>query len=193
MSEKSDEDDLDDDFIEKLETDLSEKAKVTAFVTNITPKNDCVADYCKFGEGEKPCSASLALNDFVDSRNNCPELTSTELNLVILGAIQSSLNCDKVSTSGRSHKHRKQTRMNYYHGKRICYKIFLFLHCINKNGFYRLVMHYRKNRLTVRVNGNKKRLPSSAFSSETVERVVKFILNAAEEQALLLAGRYSRI
>ena len=41
----------------------------------------------------------------------------------------------------------------------------------------------------MRVNGNKKRLPSSAFSSETIEQVVKFILNTAEEQALLLPGR----
>lgn len=77
----------------------------------------------------------------------------------------------------------------YYHGKRICKKTFLFLHCLNKNRFCSLVKHYRKNGLSVRVNGNKKRLPSSAFSSETIERVVKFILNTAEEQALLLPGR----
>ena len=40
----------------------------------------------------------------------------------------------------------------------------------------------------MRMNGNKKRLPSSAFSSETIEQVLKFILNIAEEQALLLPG-----
>ena len=168
--------------IDSLETDLAEKAKVTAFVTNTCN--------CKFGEGEKSCSASLSLDDFVDSRNNCHELTSTEFDLVILGAIQSSLNCIEISISGQSHKHRKQTRMAfYYHGKRICKKTFLFLHCLNKNTFCSLVKHYRKNGLTVRVNGNKKRLPSSAFSSETIEQVVKFILNIAEEQALLLPGR----
>ena len=77
----------------------------------------------------------------------------------------------------------------YYHGKQICKKTFLFLHCLNKNRFCSLVKCYRKNGLTLRVHGNKKRLPSSAFSSETIERVVKFILNVAEEQALLLPGR----
>ena len=138
--------------ITSLESDLSEKAN------------------CKFGEGEKPCSASLSLDELVESRNNCHELTSTELDLVILGAIQSSLNCNEVSVSGRSHKHRQQTRMAfYYHAKRICKKTFLFLHCLNKNRFCSLVKHYRKNGLSVRVNGNKKRLPSSAFSSETIE------------------------
>ena len=55
--------------ITSLESDLSEKAKVTAFTT--TTCN------CKFGEGEKPCSASLSLDEFVKSRNNCHELTST--------------------------------------------------------------------------------------------------------------------
>ena len=45
-----------------LESDLSEKAKVTAFAT--TTCN------CKFGEGEKPCSASLLLDEFFESRNN---------------------------------------------------------------------------------------------------------------------------
>ena len=69
-----------------LESDLSEKAKITAFATNTCS--------CKFGKGEKPCSASLSLDEFVESRNNCHELTSTELDLVILGAIQSSLNCN---------------------------------------------------------------------------------------------------
>ena len=73
---------------------------------------------CKFGEGEKPCSAIISLDEFVENRNKCHELTSTELELVILGGIQSSLNCIKVSISGLSHKHLQQTRMAfYYHGK----------------------------------------------------------------------------
>ena len=41
----------------------------------------------------------------------------------------------------------------------------------------------------MRSHGNKKRLPSSTFSAETVENVVKFILNLAEDQALLFPGR----
>ena len=149
--------------ITSLESNLSEKAKVTAFTT--TTCN------CKFGEGEKPCSASLSLDEFIDSRNNCHELTSTELDLVILGAIQSSLNCNEVSISGQSHKHCQQTRMAfYYHGKRICKKTFLFLRCLNKHRFCSLVRHYRKNGLSVRVNGNKKRLPSVRFLQKPSNR-----------------------
>jgi len=41
----------------------------------------------------------------------------------------------------------------------------------------------------LRSHGNKKRLPSSIFSAKTVDNVVKFILNVAEDQSLLLPGR----
>ena len=63
------------------------------------------------------------------------------------------------------------------------------MHRLHKTRFYSLVKHYRKNGLTLRTHGNTKRLPSSAFSVGTVERVVKFIMNVAEDQALLLPGR----
>ena len=66
------------------------------------------------------------------------------------------------------------------------------MHHLHKTRFYSLVKHYRKNGLTLRTHGNKKRLPSSAFSAETVERVVKFLMNVAEDQALLLPGRVPR-
>ena len=159
-----------------------EKVKVERFF-----KETCK---CKLAEDEKPCSLTLTLDDFVDCRSNCSELSSTELDLVILGAIQCSLNCHESSTSGRAEKERQNTRMAYYyHGKRICMRTFLFLHCLQKNQFYSLVKHYRKNDLSLRVHGNKKRLPSSASSTKTVEPVIKFILNVAKEQALILLGR----
>ena len=41
----------------------------------------------------------------------------------------------------------------------------------------------------MRVHGNNKRLPTSTSLPETIENVVKFIRNVAEEQALLLPGR----
>ena len=104
--------------------------------------------------------------------------------------IHSAINCDQVSYSGRAEKTRQRTRMPFYfHSHRICLKTFLFMHRLHKNRFYSLVKHYRLNGLSLRTHGNKKRLPSSAFSAATVEQVVKFIMNVAEDQALLLPGR----
>ena len=39
------------------------------------------------------------------------------------------------------------------------------------------------------MHGNKKQVPSSSTSPETIEEVVKFISYVAEDQALLLPGR----
>ena len=142
------------------------------------------------GVGEMACSATLSIDDITECRNNCSELSSTELDLVILGIIHSSLNCSETTISGRVEKTRQSTRMSFsYHGKRICKKTFLLLHCLQYFWFHSLVKHYKKNGLTLRTHGNAKRLPSSASSIETVERVVKFIKNVAEKQALLLPGR----
>jgi len=100
------------------------------------------------------------------------------------------LDSHETSASGRTVKNRQYRRMEYYyHCQRICMRTFLFLHCLHRNRFYSLVKHYRKNGLSLRVHGNKNRLPSSTSFAETVEQVVKFILNIAEEQALLLPGR----
>lgn len=145
---------------------------------------------CMQGDQGKPCSSTIQTEDIIDCRNNCFELSSTELDLVTLGTIHSSLNCDEVSNSGRMEKKRQQTRMPFYfHNHRICLKTFLFMHHLHKTRFYSLVKHYRNNGLTLRIHGNKKRLPSSALSAESIERVVKFITNVAEEQALLFPGR----
>ena len=184
--ENADEDDnfdyKDDEDVELMEVHMTERAKVQKFYAETCK--------CKLGPDETACSLTLTLDDFVESRNNCKELSSTELDLVLLGTIQSSLNCNDTSISGRVEKNRQHARMAYfYHGKRICMKTFLFLHGIHNNRLYSLVRHYRKNGLTLRVHGNAKRLPSSASSAETVEQVVKFIKTTAEEQAFLLPGR----
>ena len=169
-----------DETVEIMEIYETERSKVQAFYSETCK--------CKMGVGEMACSATLSLEDITDCRNNCSELSSAELDLVILGIIHSSLNCSETSISGRVEKTHQSTRMSFsYHGKRICKKAFLFLHCLQYFRFHSLVKHYKKNGLTLQTHGNVKRLPSSA-SIETVERVVKFIKNIAEEQALLLPG-----
>lgn len=117
-------------------------------------------------------------------------VNSRPLNLTWLyWELSNVVNCHKTSTSGRTEKNRQYTRMGYYyHIQRLCMRTFLFLHCLHRNRFYSLVKHH-KNGLSLQVHWNKNRLPSSTSSAETVEQVVKFILNTAEEQAFLLPGR----
>ena len=109
----------------------------------------------------------------------------------ILGMIHWAINCDRVSNAGRVEKMRQRTRMPFLlHSHRICLKTFLFMHRLHKTRFYSRVKHNRVSGLSLRTHGNKSwRLPSSAFSAETIKRVVKFIMNVAEDQAFLLPGR----
>ena len=68
---------------ESSELDTSERSKVEAFV-----RKTCE---CSLGNNGKPCSSTIRLVEIIDCRNNCAELNSTELNLVILGMIQSAI------------------------------------------------------------------------------------------------------
>ena len=82
-------------------------------------KNMCE---CSQGDQGKPCSSTIQLQDILDCRNNCFELALSELDLVILGTIHASLNCDEVSRSGKREKEHQRTRMPfYYHNRRICF------------------------------------------------------------------------
>ena len=84
---------------------------------------------CAHSDKENHCSSTIPLEDVVDCRNSCAELSSTELDLVILGTIHSSINCDEVSHSGRTEKICQRTRIPFFfHGKQICLKTFLFMH-----------------------------------------------------------------
>ena len=46
-----------------------------------------------------------------------------------------------------------------------------------------------KDGITIRIHGNTKRLPHNALTYEDITRIVKFLSNYAEEQAILLPGR----
>ena len=151
---------------------------------------------CALGDNGDPCTSTIKIVDILDCRNNLPELSSTELDLVILGMIHCAINCDQVRDSGRAEKTRQRTRMPFYfQSHRICLKTFLFTHRLHKTRFNSLVKHYRVSGISLRTNGNKSwRLPSSALSTETIKRVVKFTMKVTEDptwQAFLRPGRAS--
>ena len=62
---------------------------------------------CALGDNGDPCTSTIKIVDILDFRNNLPELSSTELDLVILGMIHCAINCDQVRDSGRAEKTRQ--------------------------------------------------------------------------------------
>ena len=58
---------------------------------------------CRYGKNNSSCTISFSLEELVEHRMQCIELSSTELDLVLLGALQSNMNlssdkkCHRVS------------------------------------------------------------------------------------------------
>ncbi|XP_077076123.1 uncharacterized protein LOC143729024 [Siphateles boraxobius] len=63
------------------------------------------------------------------------------------------------------------------------------MHAVFKDRLAALVQHYLENGVTPRMHGNKGKLPKHALDVNDIERVVTFIHNYAEENAVLLPGR----
>ena len=98
-SEEDDHPDQEDDAVKLMDVHITERAKVQTFYAETCK--------CKLGIGEMACSATLTLDDFIECRNNCNELSSAKLDLVVLGIIHSSLTCNETSISGRVEKNRQ--------------------------------------------------------------------------------------
>ena len=131
-------------------------------------------------------------------RESCAELTWGELDMVILGQLMASVNTSTtVSTTARheASECEKSCTIFTHQGKPICTRMFRFLHGIGNKRLKNLTKSLKKNGLSPRVHGNVSRKPKHALSFTSIEYVVRFLFNYAEQHALLLPGRvpgYSR-
>lgn len=74
---------------------------------------------CHYGKNQGPCSSSFDFEQLFEHRIQCTELSSTELDLVVQGALASHLNF----SSGK-----KRCRMNYFfRGQQVCKNTFMFV------------------------------------------------------------------
>lgn len=145
----------------------------------------------------KKCSDKFSLDELLQFNIQCRDLDyynegSNVLDLVILGAIRAMCrtNDDIKTGSGIIKKDRKRQRMIYtLSGVHICEKLFLLVHAIKIKRFKRLMKHFKTNGLMPPMHGNVKRTPKNTCKKETVEQIVSFIRNYAEEAALFMPGR----
>ena len=85
--------------------------------------------------------------------------------------------------------------MFLHQGKQVCVRTFRFLHRVGEKRFKNLVKSVKENGLTPRTHGNSWRRQHNAFSSTSIEYVVRFLHTYTEQNGLLLPGRipgYSR-
>ena len=121
-----------------------------------------------------------------DVRLSFRALSSSEMDMALMGQLMAYSNTNSFTSSFHKTPHeRSRPHTVYYHqGKSICNVMFHFLHGISKNKLYNITRSLIENGLTPKVHGN----PVHTITLKSVEYVVHFLLNFAEQHALLLPG-----
>lgn len=138
---------------------------------------------CKCSRG--PCSSQFTKETIIANLNNCHELSSWELDLVVLANKQAVTRVENVAQ-----KRNTSPRCNFlFQSMPICRDMFIILYGISDVRFRRLWEHYENSGLSSRTHGNTKRLPKNTTPYAVVEDVKLFLSNYAEENAISLPGR----
>ena len=144
---------------------------------------------CSRGAKDGNCSDQFSEETVLANLNNCLELSSAELDLVILANIQAFT---RIETIGE--KRNRGPRCNFlYQSVPICKDMFLHLYGLSYSRFRRLKEHYENHGISQRTHGNCKRLPSNTLPQAVVEDVKSFLSNYVEENAILLSPLLSAI
>ena len=147
---------------------------------------------CDLSDG--PCSSTFTLEGVENYRSQCSELTRAELDMAILGQLSAFTNTSTLTVHSSKHRHaptnRQRAYMVFWHGgRRVCKKMFPFLHTMSKKRLHNLQESFRESGLAPRRHGNTRRLPANTISFADKQQVVEFLLTYAEANAILLPGR----
>ena len=154
---------------------------------------------CSKAQGDRSCLSRFNDDEIRNYRLNCFELdvmsdNENGLNNMIVAQLSALLHRDdKLMCSNRTetgNKSRKKTMMDYrFHGYSVCMNAFLFLHGIGRKRLRLL----RKRVITFGIapvkHGNAGKKPANACRMEDAEKVVTFLRNYAENNALVLPGK----
>ena len=163
--------------IEQTLSDTFEGQLVSDFV-----ENGCG---CQLWKGRN-CSLQFSIDHISDVRSYCASLSRTELDMVLLGQIMAL--SDITINPQYSLLNQKRVHTTYIHlGKQICLTTFR-LHGVGRSRMENLMTHFQVYGLVPRTHGNLKRLPKHTLSFSLIEYVVKFLVNHAESNAILLPG-----
>ena len=141
---------------------------------------------CTLGPKGSPCSRQFPEEVVLYNLNNCLELSSDELDLVILANIQACTNTEIIGSKS------KPRSSFYYQSQPICKDMFLHFYGLSYSHIRRLKEHYQNHGISLRTHGNRKRLPANALSQTTTEEVHAFLSNYVKENAICLPGKIPR-
>ena len=143
---------------------------------------------CKHFDGG-PCCKLFSVSHCQEVRDQCRELTRSELDLVVMGQLLALTHSGHV-TQAKKHIQKERTRSFTYFkhgGHTICIKTFCFLHTIGQSKFKAIKASFERDGLVPRQHRSHK--PRRALRLADIQYVVTFITNYAEDHAILLPGR----
>ncbi len=140
------------------------------------------------------CSSTFTVESVESYRRECSELTRVELDMALLGQLVAFTNCSTLTVHTTKDRHRPENRQKLYRmfwhgGRRVCKRMFLFLHTISEKRIRNLQQSLGENGLAPRQHGNLRRMPSNTVSFVDTQRVVEFLRSYSEANAILLPGR----
>lgn len=129
------------------------------------------------------CYSQFTEEEVFLTRLQMQELDRSQRDFYLLGKLQvlGKGSDDSVSHARKtaSSKRQRVTYQYAYDHRVVCKEGFLYLHSIGEKVLKNLQKHLKENGVTQREHGNKGRLPPNAFSFETVQNIVDFIVNYA--------------
>jgi hypothetical protein len=143
---------------------------------------------CKHHNGQ-PCCTLFSADHYQRVRDDCRQLSRSELDLVVMGQLLAfTQNDETTQAKHHSPKNRKRSFTCFKHGGHdICIKTFCFLHTIGRSKFEAIKACFQSNGLCPRTRPYRK--PRHALRLSDIEYIVSFVRNYAEDNAILLPGR----
>ena len=140
---------------------------------------------CQYGPDESPCHRLFSATQYEEMRNECRELSRDELDLVIMGELRALTFRDLITW--RNEGRRRTISYYQFGGHPVCKNTFCFLHNIGISKLNAIKASWLKNGL--RPRERKHTTPHNTTKLSDIKLVVRYILNYAEDHAILLPGR----
>lgn len=180
--------DLNEVGLELRPSDIAEKRLVDNFLSS----------GCQCTKAHGGCSSHFSAKYVTETRASFAEMSRQDLDMVLLGQLLAftSISAYTYTSHHLPAGERSKCYTHFFHqGQPICSKMFHFLHGVGTTRVKNIKKNLMLNGPTPRTHGNQRRRPHHALSLETIEHVLKFLYNHAEQNGLLLPGRvpgYSR-
>ena len=143
---------------------------------------------CQLHNGN-PCYTLFTASQLSVVRDECRQLSRDEMDMVVMGQLRALCQSDSLTqkTKAKNTERTRTATLFRFGGHRICQKMFLFLHAMSNTRFEAIKWSWRENGLRPRVRATVH--PHNTTKLSDIKNVVRFILQYAEDIAILLPGR----